>query len=73
MYDYCVRMKKLRESCEYTQSDVAQLLNIRQEQYSKYETGKRDLPIKHLVSLSKIYRVSTDYILGVSKSKKICK
>lgn len=64
---YCKRLKDLRLSNGYTQQQIAFILHIRQEQYSKYESGKRELPIKHLISLCCLYRVSADYILGIEK------
>lgn len=64
-YDYCLRLKNLRISNGYTQSDVALILNIRQEQYSKYESGVHQLPIHLLIKLCKIYKTSADYVLGL--------
>ena len=66
--DYYKRLKELRIKNGYTQQQIAFILNTRQEQYSKYESGKRDLPIKHLITLSLLYKVSSDYILGLSKT-----
>ncbi len=37
--------------------------------YSRYETGEHEMPIMHLVTLAKFYRVSADYILGLSNRK----
>ena len=62
---YCTRLKKLRISNGYTQSDIATILNIRQEQYSKYESGIHQLPIHILIKLCKIYKISSDYILDI--------
>ncbi len=63
--DYCKRLKKLRIENGYTQEQIAFILHTRQEQYSKYESGKRELPIKHLIALCCLYRVSADYVLGI--------
>ena len=65
--DYCKRLKKLRIENGYTQEQIAFILHTRQEQYSKYESGKRELPVKHLIALCCLYRVSADYILGIEK------
>ena len=65
--DYFKRLKKLRIENGYTQEEIAFILHTRQEQYSKYESGKRDLPIKHLITLCCLYRASSDYILGIEK------
>ena len=66
--DYCKRLKKLRIENGYTQEQIAFILHTRQEQYSKYENGKRELPIKHLIALCCLYRVSADYVLGIENS-----
>lgn len=65
--DYHKRLKELRVKNNYTQAEIAYILQTRQEQYSKYESGKRDLPIKHLVTLCYLYKVSSDYILGIKE------
>lgn len=59
-------IKSLRESNQLTQKQVADFLEISQQAYSYYELNKRELPSRHVVSLSKMYKVSTDYILGVN-------
>ena len=43
--DYTKRLKELRIANGYTQAEIAFLLHTRQEQYSKYENGKRELPV----------------------------
>ncbi len=65
--DYQKRLRELRIEHGYTQQQIAYILHTRQEQYSKYESGKRDLPIKHLIALCCLYRVSADYVLGIEK------
>ena len=65
--DYCKRLKELRIKNGYTQQQIAFILHIRQEQYSKYESGKRELPTRLLFALCCLYRVSSDYILGIER------
>ena len=60
-------LKSLREERGMTQTGVAEVLGIAQQTYSKYETGDYDLPVRHLVKLSEFYRVTADYILGMTK------
>lgn len=48
------------------QKDVAKLLGISQQYYSEYEKGNRTIPIQHLITLSKFYGTSIDYIVGLS-------
>lgn len=58
------RLKELRVNHHLTQNHIAQLLNIRQNVYSRYETGYRTLPIEFLIILADFYKTSTDYILN---------
>lgn len=64
-----MRLKELREDRDLNQKTVAEFLNIKQNTYSQYETGQRQIPIDALIKLSKYYNVSTDYILGLSDKK----
>ena len=66
MKTYYERLRDLREDKDYTQKDIAQLLNTTQQVYSRYENGTNQLPIHHLITLSEFYKVSTDYILGLT-------
>ena len=59
------RIRDLREDNDLTQKDLARALNCSQQSYSYYELGKRDIPTDVLIKLSRFYRVSVDYILGL--------
>ena len=59
-----MRLRDLREDNDLTQSDVAKILFITQQQYSLYEKGYRDIPTSLVISLADYYSTSTDYILG---------
>lgn len=65
-----MRIRDLREDRDLTQREVAEYLHIKQNTYSQYENGLRQLPIEHLISLARFYHTSTDYILGLTKEKK---
>ena len=58
------RLRDLREDKDLLQKDIADLLNIRQTVYSRYERGFQTIPVMHLLKLADFYQVSTDYILG---------
>ena len=60
-------IKALREDNNYRQKDIAELLKIKQQQYSVYENGKQELPTRHIKVLCKFYGVSADYILDLPK------
>ena len=64
-----MRIKDLREDNDITQKELAEYLHIKQNTYSQYENGQRQLPIDILIALSKYYKVSTDYILGLTEEK----
>lgn len=67
IYGLLQTIKRLRIKNGYTQQQIAFILHTRQEQYSKYESGKRELPIRHLIALCCLYKVSSDYVLGIEK------
>ena len=67
---YYDRLKELRIDRDLTQAQVAGILQVRQEYYSKYELGKVPLPIQHLNTLCLYYGVSSDYIMGLPKNLK---
>ena len=64
------RIRDLREDHDWTQSDVAGMLNMTQPGYSKYERGERDIPPGVLIKLANIYNTSIDYLLGQTKNPK---
>ena len=64
-----MRIKELREDNDLTQKEVANHLHIRQNTYSQYETGARELPLNCLIALAKFYNTTTDYILGITDKK----
>lgn len=59
-----LRLKDMRTDRDLMQKQIADFLDIDQRVYSNYETGKREIPIKHLVKLADLYGTSTDYLLG---------
>ncbi|WP_084628800.1 MULTISPECIES: helix-turn-helix domain-containing protein [Paenibacillus] len=58
------RIRDLRIDRDLTQHQIAQLLNISQATYSRYENGNLDVPSSVLIKLANFYNVSIDYILG---------
>ncbi len=64
-----MRIKDLREDNDLTQRELAEYLHIKQNTYSQYENGQRQLPIEVLVALARYYGTSTDYILGLTNEK----
>ena len=67
---YLKRLRDLREDNNYTQKYIAKLLYMKQQQYSRYESGEYEIPLECLIKLSKLYNVSLDYIVGLTAKKK---
>lgn len=61
-----MRLRDLREDNDLTQKALSDYLHIRQNTYSQYETGQRQLPIELLIQLAQFYNTSTDYILELT-------
>lgn len=68
MYIY-QRLKDLREDLDMTQADIAPILDTTREQYSRWERGAQEIPFHHVITLAKFYRVSIDYIAGLTNKK----
>lgn len=66
MKEYWQIIRELREDRDLTQAEVAAVLKTTQQVYSRYENGINQLPLHHLKTLCRFYRVSADYILGLS-------
>lgn len=54
----------LRKDKNYTQKELARLLNISAGCLSKYENGTTQPPLEMLIQISDALNVSTDYLLG---------
>ncbi len=63
------RIRDLREDNDKTQKELAEYLGMKQPQYYRYENGQRDIPTDILIKLSQYYKVSVDYILGLTDEK----
>lgn len=68
-----MRIRDLREDRDLTQKEIAEYLHIKQNTYSQYENGQRQIPINFLIALAKYYNTSTDYILGLTNNPKAYK
>ena len=64
------RIKDLREDNDLTQKEIAEYLHVKQNTYSQYENGQRQIPIEALVALAKYYGTSVDYVLCLTEEKK---
>ena len=62
---YYQRLKDIREDHDLKQQDIADILNVRRQQISKWETGAQMMGVDKYIVLAKYYNVSVDYLLGL--------
>lgn len=69
MYFY-QRLRDIREDSDKKQEEIASVLIITRQQYQLYESGKREIPLHHLIALAKYYNISLDYLTGLTDTPK---
>lgn len=69
MEDIGDAIRYYREINKLTQKELANKLSISPSTIGMYEQNRRTPDIQTLASMSKIFGVSTDYLLGLSKSR----
>ena len=63
--NYYQRLKDIREDNDKSQAEIAEVLQIQQTQYSRYELGKQMMGIDKYIKLAKYYNISLDYLTGI--------
>ena len=58
------KLKKLREDKGLKQAELAAMLGVSQATLSNWERGVHDPDNEQLIELSRVFSVSTDYLLG---------
>lgn len=71
MVDFGNTLKQLRLQNDMTQTQLAQKLNLTKSVISAYETGLRMPSYDTLIAISKIFKVTTDYLLGIEYKQEI--
>ena len=66
---YWKRIEDLRIDHDLTQQQVAEILHCKREVYRRYEKGIRELPLSYPITLAQYYKVSLDYLVGLSDKK----
>ncbi|HBA37347.1 MAG TPA: XRE family transcriptional regulator [Firmicutes bacterium] len=64
------RLKEIREDRDLTQKDIAKLLDVKQQQYSKYELGINVIPLEKIYILANYYDTTIDYLVGRTDESK---
>ena len=65
-----LKIRELREDRDLNQQTFADLLNISQTTYSRYESGTLDISSVSLIKLAKFYGTSIDYLIGLTDNRK---
>ena len=63
------RIYDLRVDNDLTQKQMAKLLNITEDMYYNFEQGRSNFPLDRLELFTNIFKVSFDYITGLSNEK----
>lgn len=71
MVDFGNKLKTLRLQEKWTQAQLAQKIGVTKSVISAYETGLRLPSYDVLIHIAKIFKVSTDYLLGVETPSQI--
>jgi transcriptional regulator with XRE-family HTH domain len=64
------RIRELRKSLNMSQGTLAEKIGSTQQAVSRMENNAYDIPSDILIQIAKYFNVTTDYILGVSDTKR---
>ena len=59
------RLKESRKAAGHTQAQIAEKMNMTQQQYSRFENGVFELNYEQIILLCKIYDISADFLFGL--------
>lgn len=71
MVDFGNRLKTLRTQNNLTQNQLAKRLSLTKSVISAYENGIRMPSYDTLISISRLFKVTTDYLLGLERKQDI--
>ena len=64
------RLRDMREDKDLYQSDIAKILNVSQQTYSRYEKDDISIDKDSLIKLALFYNTSVDYLLELTDERK---
>ncbi len=64
------RLREVRIMKNMKQKDVCAILNMKQSQYSRYESGEDEMKIGTFIDICSALNVSADYLLELSDDPK---
>ena len=71
MINFGNRLKTLRTKNNLTQAQLAQKLGVTKSVISAYENNLRMPSYDILISISRVFKVTTDYLLGVESKQEV--
>lgn len=63
---YGGRLRGLREDCDCTQTQLAEMFHVSQKAISNWENGRNKPPYDVLIKYAKFFQVSADYLPGLT-------
>ena len=67
---YYQALRDAREDSDLAQKEIAGILKITTQQYQLYESGQREIPSRFIKELALFYKISADYLLGITREPK---
>lgn len=64
------RIRALREDKDLNQTQLGKIMNMSQRKISRLETGESEPTTDEIISFCRFYKVSADYILGLTDKMK---
>lgn len=71
MVDFGERLRQLRTAKSLSQGQLAERLSVTKSVISAYEVGLRFPSYDILIKISRIFHVSTDFLLGIDRQKSL--
>ena len=65
MVKFAERLKELRNENNMSRNNLATLLQVNPRTISYWELGQRECNLEQLYNLAIIFKVTTDYLLGL--------
>ncbi|MDO4369009.1 MAG: helix-turn-helix transcriptional regulator [bacterium] len=65
-----LRYEELRLDMEKKQGDIAEILSVKRNTYSKWENLINDMPLEKCNELANYYKTTLDYVLDLSNVRK---
>ena len=69
--DFGNRLRELRNKAGLTQKQLAEQIGVTKSVVSFYERQERSPSPDVLIKLASVFHVSTDYLLGIDKTKRL--